>query len=277
MRLTLATAACIGLPVFTGAVPLLAQMRNNTEKQMTCENRGILLRGGGGARHCEIREQTLPSFGRLSVEGHNGSATVKGWQRSDVLVRARVDSEAETQSEADLLATQVSIDSGSGQVRSIGPDSLENAQWSVSYEIFVPQSTDLDVKTHNGEVSISDVHGEIRFDAHNGGVSLKRVAGDVSGGTHNGEINAEMMGSVWDGRQLDVWTHNGDITLGMPAGYSAHVQAETTGGRIQSDFPVTVTGELKPQRLDTNIGSGGSLLHVTTHNGQVLLKRAGTQ
>jgi hypothetical protein len=35
MRLALATAACIGLSVFPGAVPLLAQMQNNTEKQMT--------------------------------------------------------------------------------------------------------------------------------------------------------------------------------------------------------------------------------------------------
>ena len=53
--------------------------------------------------------------------------------------------------------------------------------------------------------------------------------------------------------------------------------AETSSGRVQSDFPITVTGELRPRRLDTNIGSGGSLIHVATHNGQVALKRAGSQ
>jgi DUF4097 and DUF4098 domain-containing protein YvlB len=200
--------------------------------------------------------------------------TVKGWLRSDVLVRARVDSSAETQAAADLLASRISIDSGGGQVRSTGPDSDNHSSWSVSYEIFVPQATDLSLKTHNGGVTISDVRGQIRFEAHNGGVHLKRVAGDVGGATHNGGIEVEAMGSIWDGRQLDVSTYNGGITVAMPAGYSAHVQAETSSGHIQSEFPVTVSGEVRPRQLDTNIGSGGPLIHLTTHNGQVTLKRA---
>ena len=274
MRSALITTACIGLSISTGAVRLLAQMQNNTEIQMTCNNRGY---DGDRARHCDIREQTLPSVGRLSVEGHNGGATVKGWLRSDVLVRARVDSAAETQAAADLLASRVSIDSGGGQVRSIGPDSVDNSWWSVSYEIFVPEATDLSVKTHNGGVTISDVRGQIRFDAHNGGVHLKRVAGDVGGATHNGGVQVELMGSIWDGRQLEVSTYNGGITVAMPAGYSAHVQAETSSGRIQSDFPITMSGEVRPRRLDTYIGSGGPLIRLTTHNGQVTLKRAGSQ
>jgi hypothetical protein len=249
-------------------------MQNNTEKQMTCDNRGY---DGDRARHCDIREQTLPSVGRFSVEGHNGGATVKGWLQSDVLVRARVDSAAETQATADLLASRVSLDSGAGQVRSMGPDSVDNSWWSVSYEIFVPQATDLSVKTHNGGVTVSDVRGQIRFDAHNGGVHLKRVAGDVGGATYNGGIEVELMGSIWDGRQLEVSTYNGGIIVAMPAGYSAHFQAETSSGRIQSDFPITVSGEVRPRQLDTNIGSGGPLIHLTTHNGQVTLKRSGSQ
>jgi hypothetical protein len=58
----------------------ICQMQNNTEKQVTCNNRTY---GGGRAHHCDIREQTLPSIGRLSAESHNGSATIKGWMRSD--------------------------------------------------------------------------------------------------------------------------------------------------------------------------------------------------
>ena len=53
MKLALTSAAWIGLAVFTGGVPLLAQLHNNTEKQMTCSNPGS---DGDRARHCEIRE-----------------------------------------------------------------------------------------------------------------------------------------------------------------------------------------------------------------------------
>ena len=271
MKSPLAAAACIVLSVSTG---LLGQMQNNTEKQMTCDNRGY---DSDRARHCDIREQTMAAVGRLGLEAHNGSVTIKGWLQSGVLVRARVESAAETQSAADLLANQVSISTGGGDVHAIGPNTVDNTWWSASYEIFLPQTTDLSLKTHNGAVAISDVRGQIRFEAHNGAVHLKRLAGDVSGGTHNGEIKAELMGSLWEGRQLELSTNNGGITLSMPAGYSAHVQAETSNGHIQSDFPITVSGEIKPRRLDTNIGSGGSPIHLTTHNGQVTLQRAGLQ
>jgi hypothetical protein len=79
MRSAFTGAAWIGLAVSTGGVPLLAQLQDNSEKQMTCDNGG---HDTERARHCVIREQTLPAIGRLSVDaGRNGGATVKG-QRS---------------------------------------------------------------------------------------------------------------------------------------------------------------------------------------------------
>jgi DUF4097 and DUF4098 domain-containing protein YvlB len=152
----------------------------------------------------------------------------------------------------------------------------DHSSWSVSYEVFAPQVTDVTVKTHNGGLVMSDLHGTIRFEGHNGGVDLKRVAGDIGGNTHNGGIHIELVGPVSDGRQLEASTHNGSITVVMPANYSAHLRAETSMGHIQSDFPLNVTGELRPRRLETNIGAGGPLLHLTTHNGGVSLKRAGS-
>jgi len=275
MKSALTSAAWIGLAVSTGGVPLLAQLQDNSEKQMTCENGGS---DGQRARHCEIREQTLPAIGRLSLDaGQNGGATIKGWLRSDVLVRTRVEGSGDTEAAAALMASQVSIDSSGGQVRAIGPESVHDSWWSVSYEIFVPQTTDLNLKTHNGGMTISDVRGQIHFDVNNGGVRLKRVAGDVSGATVNGGIQVELTGAIWDGRQLEGSTRNGGVTVAMPSFYSAHIQAETGSGGIQSDFPVTLDGNVRPRRLDTNLGSGGPLIHVTTVNGSVKLKRAESQ
>ena len=270
MKSFVSGALWIGL-ISTGAFPLFAQLQDNTEKRMTCENGG---NNGDRARHCEIREQTLPATGRLSVDsGPNGGASVKGWLRSEVLVRARIDAYADTQAAADLLATQISVATAGGQVQSSGPSPSENSQWSVSYEIFVPQNTDLTLKTVNGGLQISDVRGQIRADATNGGVQLKRVAGDVSGGTVNGGIQVELAGTMWDGRQLDVKTRNGGVTVAVPSVYSAHIQAETGAGRIQSDFPVATGADSVKQRAEFDVGSGGPLIHIATQNGGVRLKR----
>ncbi len=275
MKSTLITAACLGLAVFPGAGRLLAQMQNNSEKQMTCENGG---NDNDRARHCEIREQSVPGVGRLTIDqGQNGGATVKGWLRNEVLVRARVEASADTQSAAAAVASRVLIDSSGGQVRAMGPDDANNASWSVSYEIFVPQNSDLNLKGNNGGMTVSDVRDQMHFDVNNGGVHLNRVAGDVTGATVNGGIQVELAGATWDGRQLDLTTHNGGVTVAMPSNYSARLQAETGLGSISSDFPLNMQGNMRPRKLDFSVGAGGPLIHITTGNGGIKLKRTDTQ
>jgi DUF4097 and DUF4098 domain-containing protein YvlB len=263
--------------VFAAGGPLLAQLRDNSEKQMTCQNGGF---DSDGVRHCEIREQTVPAIGRLYVDAHrNGGVTVKGWLRNEVLVRARVEASAENEGAAANLTSRVSIDGSGGQVRATGPESVDNnnSWWSVSYEIFVPQNTDLNLTARNGGINISDVRGQIRFEGRNGGVHLKRLAGDVSGSTANGGVQAELTGTTWDGRQLEVSTRNGGVSVTMPSSYSARIQAESERGGFQSDFPVTVQGNMRPRRLDFNVGAGGPLIHVTTTNGRVSFTRTESQ
>ena len=87
--LTFAVSAALAVP----GLPLFAQLQDNTERQLTCENGG---HDGDNVRHCEIREQTYPSIGRLNVdEVRNGAVSVKGALRGDVLVRARVETQRE--------------------------------------------------------------------------------------------------------------------------------------------------------------------------------------
>ncbi len=256
-------------------LPLFAQLQNNTEHQLACDNGN---HDGDGARHCEMREQTYPAIGSLNVdEVRNGSVSVKGALRGDVLVRARIETRADSQAAAAIMSSQVLIDGSGGRVHANGPQSGENSSWSVSYEIFVPQTSDLTVKTGNGAVAISDVRGNLHFDVNNGAVRLKHVAGDVSGTTVNGAIQADLAGGTWEGRQLEISTHNGAVTLTTPSYYAAHIKAETGNGGIQSDFPMTLAGNIRPKNLDFNLGAGGPLIHITTNNGSIKLKRAEAQ
>jgi Putative adhesin len=246
------------------------QMQDNRDKQMTCDN-GYR---GDRARNCLITEQSFAGTGRITVDGReNGGASVKGWLRNDILVRAKVESWADNAAEASNLTSQVHVATAGGQIVASGPAGINNTGWSVSYEIFVPQTTDLNLTTHNGGVSISDVRGRITFDAVNGGVHLRRIAGDVSGRTVNGGLTVELAGNTWEGRQLEARTDNGGVTISMPEHYSAHVETETVNGSIKSDFPVTIQGNINKNRLAFNVGSGGPLIHVTTTNGGVKLKR----
>jgi DUF4097 and DUF4098 domain-containing protein YvlB len=225
-------------------------------------------------RHCEVKEQTIAQTGgTLSVDGmQNGGISVKAWERNDILVRYRIQTQAATQAEADSLASQVRVTTAGGQVRAEGPEMGRNAHWSVSYEIFVPRQTDLSLRTHNGGISINGVSGRINFEAQNGGVSLKRLGGNVTGETANGGLSVELSGNTWEGEGLNVKTTNGGLSIIVPDNYSAHLETGTVNGNLAvSQSIAQVTREMK--KLSVNLGSGGTSLRIHTTNGGVSIRR----
>lgn len=263
----------LGFAVVAFATSAPAQKSNKGSMQCR-DNNG----DGRLASHCEIKEQTLPASGLISVDGNtNGGVSIKGWQRQEILVRAKIETRAPTQAEADQLAQQVVIQTAALNIHAEGPETRNDYQWYVSYEIFVPNRSDLNLKAHNGGISINDVSGRISFQTTNGGVSLSRVGGSVTGNTTNGGVHVELTGSRWEGETLDVKTTNGGVNLVLPDNYSAHLETGTVNGNVQSDFPLNVPmterGRM-PKDISVDIGSGGPTIRATTTNGGVHLSRA---
>jgi DUF4097 and DUF4098 domain-containing protein YvlB len=252
------------------ATAAFGQMRDNQAKEMTCDNGG----SRNQARYCEIREQSTAAMGLLNVDaGRNGGATVKGWSRNEILVRARVEGWADSDADARTMASQVFVNTSGGHVQAQGPESVKNTGWSVTFEIFVPQATSLTLKTVNGGISVSDVRGSLRFEATNGGITLRRLAGDVTGSTVNGGVNLELTGTTWEGGQVQLTTRNGGVNVSVPENYSAHFQTEMVNGAFRSEIPVNIPVDARSGNHDFSIGAGGPLIHVTTTNGAVKLKK----
>lgn len=243
-------------------------------KSMSCDDNNN--RNDRLVSSCEMREQAIAYGGRLTVDGGtNGGVSIKGWDSASVLVRSKVQTYAVDDASAKSLASQVRINWSAGQVSASGPENSRDQNWAVSYEVFVPRSADLSLKTHNGGISIADVRGNIQFDALNGGVNLKNLAGDVEGTTKNGGLNITLAGNRWDGTKLDARTTNGGINLSMPANYNAHFETATVNGHLNANFDMTVRGNIGDisRKLSTDLGAGGPTIHVETTNGGVNVKR----
>src|SRR5438132_2309877 len=228
--------------------------------------------------HCEVKEQTLPASGGVTVDGkQNGGIAIKGWERNEILVQTKIETRAPTQSEADLLAQQVRIETVALNIHAEGPESRNDYQWYVSYEIFVPRRSDLSLTAHNGGISINEVTGRIDFKTLNGGVSLTRVGGAVRGSTTNGGVHVVLAGPSWEGEMLNVTTTNGGVNLVKPDNYSAHIETSTVHENANSAFPVNVPmterGRL-PKEISVDLGSGGPTIRATTTNGGVHVSRA---
>lgn len=256
--------------VTLASVSVVAQ--RNTSGSLECQDNW---KDNRLERHCEIREQTLAATDMITVDsGKNGGISVKGSDRNDVLVRARVESSGISRSEAEQLGRQIRVETAGSRIHSSGPEQKRDSWWSVSFEILVPRRSNLSLTAHNGGIAISDVNGRIEFNGLNGGVVLRCVGGKVHGRTTNGGLVVELNGSRWDGEELNVKTTNGGVVMSVPENYSARLETGTVNGHVSTDFPITVQGRITKE-LSMDLGSGGPTVRATTTNGGVRLKRIG--
>ena len=244
--------------------------RGKEERGLSCNDNG---RGDRGS-HCVMKEQMVAATGgTITVDGRkNGGVTAKGWDRNEIFVRAKIQTWADTDAEAQALAGQIRVETGGGNIHAEGPETREQQGWAVSFEVSVPRNSNLSLKAHNGGIGVSDVRGQIEFNTMNGGVSLRRLAGNVKGQTMNGGLSIDLAGNGWDGEGMDVSTTNGGVTLSIPEHYAGHLETGTVNGGLKTEFPITLQGEVK-RELSLDLGGGGQTIRAMTTNGGVSIKR----
>ena len=229
-----------------------------------------LLCDHGGWNHqptvSESREQHVAAAANTTIDpGQNGGIRIHGWNNPDVLVKACIHASAPTEGEAESVLKQVQIVRGPGNLEPEGPSRSDSQHWDVSYEIWMPANSNIEAHGVNGGITIESLEGQIRFHTQNGGVHLIDVAGDVEGATQNGGLTIDLKGSSWRGTGLRAETQNGGVTMRVPEGYSAQVEASTVNGGIHTDFPVQMNGKT----LSFDLGAGGALIQTKTVNGGV--------
>jgi DUF4097 and DUF4098 domain-containing protein YvlB len=179
---------------------------------------------------------------------------------------------------------------------------------SLRIELRVPREADLDIHTGDGHINSEAVAGRIRLDTGDGHISVNGLAGEIRLHTGDGHIEASRLdGSLdadtGDGRmsvrgRFDVlmlktgdgsieaeaeggsviksnWslrTGDGGITLRIPEGVGAELDAHTGDGHISLDFPVTVSGRLSNSDLRGKLGNGGPALTLRTGDGSISLQ-----
>ena len=225
----------------------------------------------------EARETIMPASGSISVDsGRNGGISVKGENRSDILVRACINGWADSEEAAKALVAGVRIDTSGGTIKA---DSANEENWSVSFEVLVPRNTSLNLKAHNGGISIRSVEGNIEFETTNGGVNVADLAGTVKGRTTNGGVNVALTGNSWRGSGLDLTTTNGGVNLSVPEGYAANFETGTTNGGFKSEVAALNVEEEnylgrtdhapRSKRIRASMNGGGADIRVMTTNGGI--------
>jgi hypothetical protein len=284
----LRTLPALGLAL-TVAAPALAQ---NAELKAVPDSEWCRQDSGDhvGARTCAVYEATWVGGGSISVDGRpNGGIEVRGWDRNEVRLRAKVVARGEDDAEARQIASEIRVQTGPS-IRAEGPRGLEGRyrSWSVSYKLDVPHDTALTLESLNGGIHLQNLDGNVTFTTTNGGLHLKDMGGSVKGRTTNGGVHVELAGNEWRGDGLDLQTTNGGVHLQVPRGYNAQLEVGTTNGRVHSSLAGRSSGgddadegdedadahrgrHNRQRNVSLTLGSGGRMLRIRTTNGGVHL------
>ena len=143
---------------------------------------------------------------------------------------------------------------------------------TVDFRVRVPAGVKLEARTVNGDVRASGMTAPVTATSVNGQIRVVTTSW-AEAVTVNGDVAVAMAGRGWPDA-LDFKSVNGSILLDLDGSPDADLSAETMNGTIDSDFPVTVQGKQRRNRMRGTLGGGGTDLGLSTLNGSIQLRRA---
>ncbi len=151
-----------------------------------------------------------------------------------------------------------------------GRNNTRNNDVQVDFTVRVPSGIRFVGRNVNGDVTAEGLGSDIEARTVNGSIRASS-AGQVQGKTVNGSIVASLGNGTWNG-SLVFETVNGGLTVQLPQGTNADVEAQTVNGNISTDFPLTISGSFSGKRINGRIGQGGRTLHLQTVNGSIKIQ-----
>jgi DUF4097 and DUF4098 domain-containing protein YvlB len=213
----------------------------------------------------------LSSGSSFAAQTHNGSITIAGADVTDCNLTATIVAQAVTEEDAKKLAERIKIklepwgDKLTAKIDK--PTFMRNQSVSVNLDVTVPNRSDLELTTHNGEIRITDITGRLNGTTHNGKVTAEQISGTTELRTHNGsmicrQISGDTQLKTHNGGikvfyseyapsvcNISLITYNGGIELTTPSSFSGEVDASTHNGSIRTDLPITVVGKVSKSKL----------------------------
>jgi len=257
-----------------------------------------------------------PSAVDLHLDTFDGSIEVRSWDRAEISVSIEKRGPTkEAVSHIEIVANR-SGDRIDLEARYSGPRGGFTFGYghSPSARLIanVPRKTNLVVKTGDGSLRVERVNGRLELRTGDGGIKAIETEGDLLAETNDGTIEIEDVAGQVEARTDDgsvhlsgtpsilrarsgdgsvvlrirrgavmaadwtVATSDGSISVELPDGFSAEIEADPgSGGRARSELAlVNVSGGTRDNRtLRGRFGDGGHTLRIRTGDGSIKLTK----
>jgi DUF4097 and DUF4098 domain-containing protein YvlB len=172
-------------------------------------------------------------------------------------------------------------------IRANGPISISKPGGNIDIVVAPAGAT---VSTGGGRIVIDSSDKSVVASTGGGNVELRATSGDAVASTGAGDVSIRVVGAGNGTHNINVCDGHGRVTLELPNDIDATFELETAytdnaanRTRIESDFDLSQSETREwDSRFGTprkfvravgKLGTGGSLIHVSTVNGDIVVRR----
>lgn len=221
----------------------------------------------------------------LRLEADAGSVVVTAVDRADIAVQVSTTgwkiSETEVQVQDRLAGNRL-------ELRVIVPK--EGAGFSrhgLRIAIQVPRGIGCEIKTGEGGITVEGVSGQVKLTTAAGSIRGVSLDGKFEASTGQGRIQtsgrfdaltltagfgAIEAVALAGSKMFGAWrlgTKAGNISLRLPEGFAADVDAEASLGKVVMDVPLVYSGAPDLAHVRGSMNGGGELLRVRAEGGNI--------
>lgn len=146
---------------------------------------------------------------------------------------------------------------------------------------------DIQIRSGDGSIRLEQVTGKLDLETTDGSINLEAKPTVLKARTGDGSIRARIESDSVMADNWEMTTSDGTITLGLPMGFNAELDAETSDGSVRADrsiFPddrepeSNGEGSREERRerrrsLRTKLGEGGKTFRIRTGDGSIRIER----
>lgn len=240
----------------------------NVTGYVRCNSSNGKVKGGPTGSDAFVKttfgEVTLEQIGgALTVENSNGNISTK-----DVKGKAEFNTSFGS-IEASGLRKGVKATTGNGRItlNDVGGEAYVKTSFgSVNVQRV---NGSLRVENSNGPVVGSSISGDATAKMSFGSVTLDDVAGIITVDNQNGAIILSEARTSSGCKGITAKTSFSPIQVRIGEGSNYSVSARTSFGRINSELPITTSGQMGGDSLNGKIGNGGCTMSLTNSNGNI--------
>jgi DUF4097 and DUF4098 domain-containing protein YvlB len=147
----------------------------------------------------------------------------------------------------------------------------------------------LKAKTSGGNIQLDSAGRDAHLETLSGSIRAASVMGVLVARTSGGNISLDELHDTFEARTLSgsitahlkqqpnsscsLHTSGGTIKLHLPGDVAVDIDASVRGGRIISELPITVQGEISRQSIQGKLNGGGPILRLHSLSGNIHLEK----